>query len=95
MNKLLIAVLSLASTAAIAQTTDHIRTTSGDLVNIGDTEATLIQKMGSRPAPRFYVYENAKGYSCAATEYKYRIEAQQYTVTLCRGKVVQIDWQNI
>lgn len=93
MNKFLILALALFSTLAFAdRTTNAMRTPSGQLVSLGDSESSLIDKMG-RPKPRFYVLNDGRLY-CAATEYKYDIDLQQYTVILCQGKVVKILWEN-
>ena len=46
-----------------------------------------------KPKPRFFVYQDGR-FSCAATEYKYDIDMQQYTVWVCKGEIFKIDVVN-
>ncbi|EOR08317.1 hypothetical protein [Acinetobacter tandoii] len=93
MKKLIILALTVISTAVWAgSTTNNFRTNSGDIVSVGQTEESLIEKMG-KPRPKHYVLDDGQFY-CAATEYVYRVDMQEYTVILCRGKIVKIEWRN-
>ncbi len=93
MKKLTALLLTLCSSVVFAGSyTNAMRTGGGQLVNVGDTEDSLIEKMG-KAKPKYYVLDDGKFY-CAATEYKYDIDLQQYTVILCQGKVVKILWEN-
>lgn len=92
MKKLLFALV-LLPVMAFANTTTSMRTPSGDLVQLGDSESSLIQKMG-KPRPNFYVLNDGKLH-CAATEYTYRVDLQEYKVIICRGNVVKILWKNL
>lgn len=94
MKKLIILALTVISTTVFAaeRTTNNFRTNSGDIVSVGQTEESLIQKMG-KPKPKFYVLDDGQLY-CAATEYVYRVDMQVYKVMLCRGKIVKIEWWN-
>lgn len=93
MKKLIILALTVISTTVFAgSTTNNFRTNSGDLISVGQTEASLVEKMG-RPKPKFYVLDDGQFY-CAATEYVYRVDMQVYKVMLCRGKIVKIEWWN-
>ncbi|MCH7331836.1 hypothetical protein MMO39_04820 [Acinetobacter modestus] len=93
MNKfLLLGLVSLLlSVNVFAYETRSMRS-STELVTIGESESSLIQKMG-KSKPRFFVYEDGR-FSCAATEYKYDIDMQEYTVLVCRGQIFKIDVKN-
>lgn len=89
---LLLGALSfLISSSVFARDTNSMRS-STELVRLGDSESSLLQKMG-KPKPRFFVYQDGN-FSCAATEYKYDIDMQQYTVWVCKGEIFKIDVVN-
>ena len=88
---LVVGVSFLLSTTVFARDTNSMRS-STELVRLGDSESSLLQKMG-KPKPRFFVYQDG-GFSCAATEYKYDIDMQQYTVWVCKGEIFKIDVVN-
>ncbi len=89
---LLLGALSfLISASVFARETNSMRS-STELVRLGDSESSLLQKMG-KPKPRFFVYQDGR-FSCAATEYKYDIDMQQYTVWVCKGEIFKIDVVN-
>ena len=89
---LLLGALSfLISSSVFARDTNSMRS-STELVKLGDSEASLLQKMG-KPKPRFFVYQDGN-FSCAATEYKYDIDMQEYTVWVCKGQIFKIDVKN-
>ncbi|WP_151834599.1 hypothetical protein [Acinetobacter junii] len=88
---LVVGVSFLLSTTVFARDTNSMRS-STELVRLGDSESSLLQKMG-KPRPRFFVYQDG-GFSCAATEYKYDIDMQQYTVWVCKGEIFKIDVVN-
>jgi len=93
MNKFLLLGVAtlLLSSSIFARETNSMRS-SFELVSVGDSEASLLQKMG-KPKPRYFVYEDGR-YTCAATEYKYDIDMQTYTVWVCRGEIFKIDVKN-
>ena len=92
MKKFLLGVASfLISSSVFARDTNSMRS-SFELVTVGDSEESLLQKMG-KPRPRFFVYGEGR-YSCAATEYKYDIDMQTYTVWVCKGQIFKIDVVN-
>lgn len=94
MKYLLLCILSCISVLSFAErTTNNIRTSSGDLVGVGDTKQTLIQKLNVS-GPRFYVLKDGR-FHCAATEYVKRVDLQEYTIILCRDKIVKITWRNL
>ena len=88
---LVVGVSFLLSTTVFARDTNSMRS-STELVRLGDSESSLLQKMG-KPKPRFFVYQDG-GFSCAATEYKYDIDMQAYTVWVCKGQIFKIDVVN-
>ena len=89
---LLLGALSfLISASVFARETNSMRS-SFELVTVGDSEESLLRKMG-KPKPRFFVYQDGR-FSCAATEYKYDIDIQQYTVWVCKGEIFKIDVVN-
>lgn len=77
-----------------------MKTPNGQFVRIGDTEATLLKKMQQSPKPRLYTLNNGK-LNCPATEYTYRLNVQEYKVTLCysllknSNQIVKIQWRNL
>lgn len=81
----------LLSTSVFARDTKSMRS-SFELVSVGDSETSLLQKMG-KPKPRYFVYQDGS-FSCAATEYKYDIDMQTFTVWVCRGEIFKIDVVN-
>ena len=88
----LLGVISLLlSVSVFARETNSMRS-SFELVTVGDSEESLLRKMG-KPKPRFFVYQDGN-FSCAATEYKYDIDMQQYTVWVCKGEIFKIDVVN-
>ena len=88
----LLGVISLLlSVSVFARETNSMRS-STELVKLGDSEASLLQKMG-KPKPRFFVYQDGN-FSCATTEYKYDIDMQEYTVWVCKGQIFKIDVKN-
>lgn len=88
---LVVGVSLLLSVNVLAYETRSMRS-STELVTVGDSEESLLQKMG-KPSPRFFVYQDGR-FSCAATEYKYDIDMQQYTVWVCKGEIFKIDVKN-
>lgn len=88
---LVVGVSLLLSVNVLAYETRSMRS-STELVTVGDSEESLLQKMG-KPKPRFFVYQDGN-FSCAATEYKYDIDMQQYTVWVCKGEIFKIDVKN-
>ncbi|UUM26277.1 hypothetical protein [Acinetobacter colistiniresistens] len=89
MKYLILGVISIFISAnVLAHDTRSIRTTT-EAVFIGDTEESMISKLG-RSKPRYFVY-NENGVVCAATEYKYEIDMSLYTVIVCGKKVLKID----
>lgn len=95
MKKLVLAVLmGIFTLSAFADgAARSMRTPEGELVSLGDSESSLIQKMG-KPRPLHYVLNDGKLY-CAATQYTYRIDLQEYDVIICRGQVVKIQYRNL
>lgn len=90
---ILVCGLILGTFAHAERTTDSIRTSSGDLVRIGDNHKSVVEKL-EVGRPKHYVLDDGK-YYCAATEYVTSIYSQEYTVILCGGKVVKITWRNL
>lgn len=88
---IVVGVSLLLSVNVLAYETRSMRS-STELVTVGDSEESLLQKMG-KPRPRFFVYEDGR-FSCAATEYKYDIDMQTYTVWVCKGQIFKIDVKN-
>ena len=88
---LVVGISFLLSTTVFARDTNSMRS-STELVRLGDSESSLLQKMG-KPKPRFFVYQDGR-FSCAATEYKYDIDMQAYTVWVCKGEIFKIDVVN-
>lgn len=93
MKKLLLALCLVSGFVYAERTTTSIRTPSGDLVKIGDSHQALKSKL-ELGKPRFYVLEDGRLH-CAATEYVKQVDLQEYTVILCRDRIVKILWRNL
>ncbi|UXI52688.1 hypothetical protein [Acinetobacter variabilis] len=93
MKYLLLALCLVSGFTFADRTTTSIRTPSGDLVKIGDSHQSLKDKLEVR-GPRHYVLDDGKLY-CAATEYVKEVDLQEYTIILCRDRIVKILWRNI
>lgn len=92
MKYIIIGMLSiLISTIIFARETNSMRS-SGELVNVGDSEGDLLRKMG-KSYPRYFIHREGRR-SCEATEYVYEIDLQIYTVLVCNGKIFRIDVNN-
>lgn len=85
-----VTTLILFSASIFAESTNSVRT-STELVLIGDTEKSMLEKLGSKRA-RHYVFEDGH-VVCAVSEYKYRIDYEVYTILTCKGRVFKIDWE--
>ena len=88
---LVVGVSFLLSASVFARETNSLRS-SFELVSVGDSEESLLRKMG-KPKPRYFVYQDGN-FSCAATEYKYDIDMQTFTVWVCKGQIFKIDVVN-
>lgn len=97
MKNILLSILvasCLFSVGAHAErTTNSIRTPSGSVVGVGDSHQYLKDKLAVSN-PRFYVLNDGKLY-CAATEYVKEVDLQEYTIILCRDRIVKILWRNL
>ncbi|SPL70306.1 hypothetical protein [Acinetobacter stercoris] len=94
MKKFIFASILLMSTVCFADsTTTSLRTNSGDIISLRDTESSVLDKIG-KLRPKYYVLDDGK-YYCSATEYVYQVDRQEYKIIICRGNVVKILWRNI
>ncbi|MGQ0442330.1 MAG: DUF2845 domain-containing protein [Methylophilaceae bacterium] len=106
---LLISYLSLFSSILLSETTQEIRTSSGDLVSIGDDVGTLQDKLGE---PRYIRITGTEtnGKVSRAPESKsatyhestsiiefwtYIVDRNQYTIKIKGGQILSIDWRRL
>lgn len=89
----LISLFLLACSAFAETTTNSIRTSDGQLVHLNDSESVIFEKLG-KAQPKYYVYQDHILY-CAAKEYVYQVDMQEYRIVVCRGLIVRIFSRNI
>ncbi|ATO20611.1 hypothetical protein BS636_13485 [Acinetobacter sp. LoGeW2-3] len=93
MKKLLLVLCLVSGFAYAEKTTTSIRAPSGDLVRVGDSHDAVKSKL-ELGKPRFYVLNDGR-FHCAATEYVKQVDLQEYTIILCRDRIVKILWRNL
>ncbi len=91
MKKLLLASLLCISTFATATEVRSIRT-SNDFVEIGASKGEVLKKLGSPINTNHYVYRDRAGWSHAATDLSYKVDGENYVVTIVNGNVYKIEW---
>ena len=93
MKKLILAAMLLTSTAVFAATDTRAIRTSTDLVSLGDSSNSMMNKLG-RPASSYeYVTRDANNKIITATDFYYTIDNLKYTITIHHGNIVKIVWE--
>ena len=94
MHRILALFLSLfISSFAIAGTsTSAVRTSSGQMVNVGDTSSEMILRIAQSPVS-MNSYEMKEGdLTVTASDYNYDIDNVLYTFTVINNQVRKIEW---
>ena len=94
MNRILALVISLfISSFAIAGTSaSAVRTSSGQMVNVGDSVSEMMLRVGQSPVS-MNSYEMKEGdLTVTASDYTYDIDNVLYTFTVINNQVRKIEW---
>ena len=93
MKKLLIALaLTISSTTYAATDTRAIRT-SNDVVSLGDSTGSMIQKLGRPEAKNEYTARDQNGKLLFVVDYYYTINNLKYTITVTDGRITNMSWE--
>lgn len=85
-------VIAIISNVFAATSTNTVRTATGQLVSIGDSYISMIDKFQQPPvSSRSYEYKDTTG-QYTATEYVYLLENTYYTITIVNNAVKSIVW---
>lgn len=94
MNRILALILSLfiSSFAFAATSTSAVRTSSGQIVNVGDTVSEMMMRIAQSPVS-MNSYEVKEGdLTVTASDYTYDIDNVLYTLTVINNQVRKIEW---
>lgn len=94
MNRILALILSLfiSSFAFAATSTSAVRTSSGQIVNVGDTASEMMMRIAQSPVS-MNSYEVKEGdLTVTASDYTYDIDNVLYTLTVINNQVRKIEW---
>ncbi|WP_111860013.1 hypothetical protein [Acinetobacter sp. CFCC 10889] len=91
MKKLFLACLLCVSTLATATEVRSIRT-SNDFVEIGNSQAQVQSKLGHPSNVHHYVLRDRQDRPRAATDLSYKVDNENYIVTIVNGSVYKIEW---
>lgn len=93
MKKLFLACLLCVSTGAFAATsTQSIRTTT-EFVSIGDSQSAMRKVLGNPDSSYNYVLRDNRGRPIDVTDFYYKIDGLNYTVTVIAGSITRITWE--
>ena len=93
MKKLILALVLLTSTAVFAATDTRAIRTSTDLVSVGDSPNSMIQKLGRPEASNEYTTRDRNGKRLFVVDYYYTINNLKYTITVIDGRISNISWE--
>lgn len=93
MKKLLIALALTISSATYAATDTRAIRTSTDLVSLGDSSNSMMNKLGRPSSSYEYVTRDANNKIITATDFYYTIDNLKYTITIHHGNIVKIIWE--
>ncbi|WP_010114206.1 hypothetical protein [Acinetobacter sp. P8-3-8] len=94
MNRILALILSLfiSSFVIAATSTSAVRTSSGQIVNVGDTASEMMMRIAQSPVS-MNSYEVKEGdLTVTASDYTYDIDNVLYTLTVINNQVRKIEW---
>lgn len=94
MNRILALVISLfISSFAIAGTsTSAVRTSSGQIVNVGDTVSEMMMRITQSPVSMNSYEVKENDLTVTASDYTYDIDNVLYTLTIINNQVRKIEW---
>ena len=90
MKKILLLTLMLSTSAFAIGPTDFFRAPGGLMVNVGDTQSELFDKMNEKPKAQDVYLKTKRGVPYIAQEYTYNVDSMIYKVTVFGGKIIQI-----
>ena len=93
MKKLLIALALTISSATYAATDTRAIRTSTDLVSIGDSPNSMIQKLGRPESKNEYTTRDRNGKLLFGVDYYYTINNLKYMITVIDGRISNISWE--
>ena len=93
MKKLLIALALTISSATYAATDTRAIRTSTDVVSIGDSPNSMIQKLGRPEASNEYTTRDRNGKRLFVVDYYYTINNLKYTITVTDGRISNMSWE--
>ncbi|MFN3074025.1 hypothetical protein ACK1JC_10450 [Acinetobacter sp. TY2] len=93
MKKLLIALALTISSATYAATDTRAIRTSTDVVSIGDSPNSMIQKLGRPEASNEYTTRDRNGKLLFVIDYNYTIGNLKYTITVVEGRITNMSWE--
>ena len=93
MKKLLIALVLTISSATYAATDTRAIRTSNDVVSLGDSTGSMIQKLGRPEAKNEYTARDQNGKLLFVVDYYYTINNLKYTVTVTEGRISKMVWE--
>ena len=93
MKKLLIALALTISSATYAATDTRAIRTSTDVVSVGDSPNSMIQKLGRPEASNEYTTRDRNGKRLFVVDYYYTINNLKYTVTVTEGRISKMVWE--
>lgn len=91
MKKLFLVCLLCVSTFVAATEVRSIRT-SNDFIELGSSKDSVYQKLGKPNNISHYVLKDRAGWSHAATDLSYKVDNENYVVTIVNGSVYKIEW---
>lgn len=92
--KKLFLVLILGVSGGIYAATDaqSIRTTT-EFVSIGDSQSAMRKVLGHPDSSYNYVLRDNRGRPIDVTDFYYKIDGLNYTVTIISGSITRITWE--
>ena len=93
MKKLLIALALTISSATYAATDTRAIRTSTDVVSVGDSPNSMIQKLGRPEASNEYTTRDRNGKRLFVVDYYYTINNLKYMITVIDGRISNISWE--
>ena len=94
MNRILALILSLfiSSFAFAATSTSAVRTSSGQIVNVGDTVSEMMMRIAQSPVSMNSYEVKENDLTVTASDYTYDIDNVLYTLTVINNQVRKIEW---
>lgn len=90
MKKIPLLTLILSTSAFAIGPTDNFRAPGGRIINIGNTQSELFDKMNEKPKAQDVYLKTKRGVPYIAQEYTCNVDSMIYKVTVFGGKIIQI-----